>query len=68
MSNRPLDKFLNLLRLANKEAGVDGWAKVSEIVWPLIADIPDDLLEKEKATDGGRVRLTDRGKAIAMYV
>lgn len=59
----------HMLRLAMKGAKEDGWAPVSKVVWPLLADIPTDLLEREQAEDGGgRARLTDTGAAVLLYV
>lgn len=57
----------HLLRLAMKEAGEDGWAKVSAGVWPLVADLPDDLVEKRPSNDGGHIRLTSGGEAVVYY-
>lgn len=58
---------IRLLRLALKGAQSDGWAKVSKAVWPAIARLPDDLIEKRPTEEGGHVRLTDRGDAIVTY-
>lgn len=61
------DGSLHLLRLTARGAGLDGWAPVSKVVWPLIAQLPDDLVEKRPSDDGGHARLTDRGDAIVVY-
>ena len=57
----------HLMDLANREANLDGWAKVSKVVWPLIEKIPTELLEKAPSDDGGLVRLTSTGAAILRY-
>lgn len=57
----------HLLRLAIKDAAVDGWAKVSRVVWPLVSGLPDDLVEKRPSDDGGHIRLTECGKAVVLY-
>ncbi len=59
--------FLRLARMG-MASGADGWAKVSKVVWPLMATMPEDLLEREPFEDGsGRCRLTDRGEAVLDY-
>lgn len=59
----------NLLRLASKGAADDGWAPVSRQIWPLVAKLPDELLEKRTGRDdgGGWVRLTDAGNIVLRY-
>jgi hypothetical protein len=57
----------HILRLAVKDADAEGWATVSKVVWPLLAKIPDELLEKRPSDDGGHVRLTDTGDAVLRY-
>jgi hypothetical protein len=59
---------LRLLVLTAKGAsGPDGWTSVSEVVWPVIAALPADLVEREKLEVGGRARLTDAGKVLLAY-
>ena len=58
---------MNMLRLAQKEADSDGWAKVSNALWPFIQAIPDDLVERRQSNDGGHVRLTDQGIGVVNY-
>ena len=58
---------LHLLRLAMREADADGWAKVSRILWPVVAKLPDDLVEKRPEGDAGFIRLTSGGNAVANY-
>lgn len=58
---------LHLLRLTAKGSDAEGWAKVSGAIWPFVAKLPDDLVERRPSEDGGHVRLTDRGEAIIMY-
>lgn len=59
---------LHLLRLAAKDADDTGWANVSSVVWPLASALPDDLVLKVEAEDGGgKIYLTDAGKALVKY-
>lgn len=54
----------HLLRLIQSESKGDGWAKVSDIVWPVIQDLPRDLVETS-VHDGVKVcRLTEAGEII----
>lgn len=62
------DKHKNILRLIRRSTPIDGWYKVSGVVWPLLADTPSDLVEKRPSEDGGMVRLTPRGEAVADYL
>jgi len=59
----------HLLRLASQGADEDGWATVSRIVWPLLAKVPEELLEREwlEGAEKGRCRLTDRGEAVLIW-
>lgn len=58
---------LNLMRLAVKGASPDGWAKVSKVVWPMVAKLPADLIELRPSDDGGHVRLTEHGHVVLKY-
>lgn len=58
---------LHLLKLASQEQDAEGWAKVSEILWPIVSKLPDDLVEKRAGEDGGHIRLTEGGQAIVRY-
>lgn len=61
---------LNLVRLyqrSNKDA--DGWTTVSKTVWPLMADLPTDLFDKEGTEEsGGRIRLNENGAVVVPYL
>lgn len=59
----------HLLRLAEKGAGEDGWAPVSNLIWPLLAKVPEELMEREwpEGAEKGRCRLTDRGEAVLVW-
>ncbi len=47
----------SMVQLYNRSPkDVEGWAKVSEFVWPLMADLPRDLFDIEGDTNGGRIR------------
>lgn len=64
----------HLLRLTEKGMAdaVDGWAVVSHVVWPLMVDMPPDLVDTRSTgmlpTDGGVARLTDVGRAVLGYL
>jgi hypothetical protein len=59
---------LRLLRLARKGALADGWAPVSKLVFPLLANVPVELLEREQSADGsGRCRLTVDGRIVLTW-
>ena len=55
------------MMLIAKDADADGWATASSVVWPLVADLPSDLVELEPVGDAGRARLTDIGAAVLSY-
>lgn len=60
----------HLLRLVRKGMTEhDGWAPVSAVVWPLVAALPDDLVEREPGDEGaGRVRLTPEGDTVMAWL
>lgn len=57
----------HLLELAVQGEDAEGWAKVSERVWPAVANLPSELIEKEKLETGGRVRLTEAGRTVLAW-
>jgi len=63
------DKQTNILRLIMRsKVGEDGWYRVSKPVWPLVNGVlPADLAETRAAEEGGYIRLTARGQAVADY-
>jgi hypothetical protein len=64
----------DILRLIQRsKPQEDGWYRVSKVLWPLVAGVlPDDLMETkasdENATEGGFIRFTERGRAVADYL
>ena len=54
----------HLLRLVAKGADSEGWAKVSDVVRPLVEKLPSDLVEIRE----GEVRLTPIGKVVLIYI
>lgn len=64
------DKLRQLLQLVKRSPeDVEGWRKVSVPVWPLVANLPSDLVELEPSSDGGgRLRPTDRGQVVLDYL
>lgn len=59
---------LHLLRFIAKGVDTDGWAKVSQIIWPLYEKLPNDLVEKRPSDNGGHMRLTENGKTLLRYI
>lgn len=46
----------------------DGWAIVPRTVWPLMANLPAELIELQSCEGiGGFARLTDAGHAVVRY-
>lgn len=46
----------------------NGWRRVSSGVWPVIANLPDTLVERERNEDGsGRIRFTNIGLEVYRY-
>ena len=64
------EKQINILRLVQRsKAGEDGWYRVSKVVWPLVdGTMPTDLVETQATNDGGSLRFTLRGQAVADYL
>ena len=59
----------HLLWLAQRSADDHGWAPVSNVVWPHLASVPADLLEREwpEGAEKGRCQLTPAGAAVLKY-
>jgi len=62
-------RAFHLLHLAQQGAEPDGWAPVSNVIWPLLGIVPADLLEREwlEGAEKGRCQLTPAGAAILKY-
>lgn len=58
---------IHILKLTSRDADQDGWSKVSKLIWPICAALPDDLVKKRPSDDGGHIRLTSDGEAIVRY-
>ena len=55
----------HILKLINRDKDFEGWAKVSEALYPhLSQNIPKELAEFEKLDVGGRARLTYQGQNV----
>jgi len=55
----------HLLRLVRQGQDDAGWAKVSPMVWPLMAALPTELVALEgDAESGGKARLTQAGGTV----
>ncbi len=66
----------HMLRLIRKDQNAEGWAKVSEAVWPVAVMLPSELVELRSTVnlDGGvkvsnrAIRLTDAGNAVVDWL
>lgn len=54
----------HLLRLIQKDRDADGWAKVSELVWPFVEKLPSQLCELRATEDGRFIKLTHDGEVV----
>ena len=45
----------------------DGWRSVSGACWPLLENMPGELIELEPGEVGGRARMTDAGRTVLAY-
>lgn len=54
----------HILKLIVRDADEHGWVAVSRVVYPIIEKMPAVLVEHESLEDGGRVRLTEEGRAV----
>lgn len=46
----------------------NGWRRVSSVVWPIVANLPDTLVERERNEEGGgRIRFTNIGVEVYRY-
>lgn len=66
MKNRTLDAGQkHILQLIERDKKPDGWSTVSAQLYPtLSSNIPAELATFEKLETGGRVKLTESGKAV----
>jgi hypothetical protein len=55
---------LQLMRLAVRDAGADGWTEVGEQVWPMVSRLPDDFVEKRRLESGCHIKVTNAGHAL----
>lgn len=59
---------MHLLRLIDKDKTVGGWAKVSNVVMPLVVRLPPELVTIEKHKDGsGHIKLTEEGETVLKW-
>lgn len=60
----------HIIRLVQKGMDEnDGWATVSSAVMPLMAAVPESLVELKKNDDGsGLARLTDEGSILQAWM
>lgn len=63
MNNQDIRATLALANRSPKDT--EGWSSVSENCWPLIKDMPAELLEKDEQVR--RVRITEKGHAVLTY-
>ena len=63
------NKQIQTMKLINRSPDKgEGWRTVSSVCWPLLKDVPDELIEKERFEDGsGRVRFSHEGQTIMNF-
>jgi len=54
----------HLLRLIVKDADAEGWTRISKTVFPVLQEMPSELIDLEWVNDEGRARLTPKGQSI----
>lgn len=55
----------HILKLIARDRDSEGWAKVSDQLYPVLSkNIPTELAEFEKQKEGSRARLTDEGESV----
>lgn len=55
----------HIIELIDRDADADGWAPVSDVLYPhLSKNIPEELVIFDGEAGGYRARLTDEGKNI----
>jgi hypothetical protein len=55
----------HILKLIARDSDEEGWATVSETLYPhLSQNIPEELAEFQKLEAGGRARLTTEGQNV----
>lgn len=63
------DKQIQTMKLINRSPDRgEGWRSVTKVCWPLLKNVPTELIEREQAEDGsGRVRFTEKGQVIVEF-
>ena len=61
-------KEKHLMRLILEGVGGNGWTPVSDAVWPLVKDLPFELVETMKNEKGKFAKLTHDGNVILNWV
>lgn len=58
----------HVMRLIARDCGLDGWAKVSAVLYPHLSEnMSKELVEFKRNDDGsGFARLTEKGNSILM--
>lgn len=65
------DKHKSILLLIHRsiKPDSDGWASCSSVCWPLMSQVPSELIEADPAEAGcGRVRFTPTGEIVMRYL
>ena len=65
MTNEQIKSTLGLI-MRSPDRG-DGWRSVSGACWPLLEDMPGELIELEPSEVGGRARMTEAGRTVLLY-
>lgn len=60
------ERIKGLLALINRSPDQgDGWRNVSDTCWPLVRDMPLELVEID--ADNQRIRMNDKGYAVLTF-
>lgn len=58
-------KHIHIIKLTARDADKEGWAGVSEQLYPILTSVmPAELVTFEKTAEGGRMKLTKEGQAV----
>jgi hypothetical protein len=63
MTNERIRDVLELIQRSPDRG--NGWRSVSKTCWPLVEDMPSELVELDSAEH--RIRMTERGQAVLQF-
>lgn len=57
----------HLMRFIYRDMDKTGWTKASPIVWPLLKNLPLELVELRLEADFGYAKLTHEGETVLIW-